>query len=243
MPMPEHSDFLTPLAAAQFLVREGRLPELRFDSLDQDGREQVGRQLKERLWRTRRRTLIAHLTGAGLTAVFLALIGAVLLIGPGQFVSWFNGWVGWKPATPGGDKLWGIEIIFLAGIGFLSAYYVLRGRMQINRNWDAETASVTQAIARGEQSHPAADPASHASESVEAAEAAAPLRASIDVLRRHANDLPAHYLIERLSEIARGEPVTPESLAAVHTTIMHLRLDCHAPTQADALERWAGHTT
>ncbi len=251
--MPEYPYFATRLDAARFLLHENREPELWFADLDPHERELLLQELRTKRWRMRRRALGAHLIGVTLTVCFLGLGVAVMTIGPAEFLGAFDAWG--LPTVSGQAAHWGVLVV-LAALGGFTADYVLRRRLKIARLWGHEADSIREAIRRGEGRHPPSDSSSPGSEVAATADDAAPLHAAITVLREHTHysesdmgaggtvrpehtsHLESHYLIERLTDLARGGLVTAEAQTALQAAARRLLEECGARTEADALQRW-----
>lgn len=233
--MPGYPFFDSQLEAARFLVRDHRPEEIAFDRLSGAEREIVIHELRREHASVWRRMMVAHLAGASLTGCFLVLGLAVMAIGPAEFTGMFGRWLG-VPALSNQGSHW-IVLIALAALGGAVADYVLRGRLRIARLWSAESAGMSAAIKRGEGSVTGAGAPGNADSTAHVADAA-PLLAAAAVLRAHTEQPDSHYLIERLNGLVGGEPLTPETAAAVRTVLRHLRDECGAPDEAAAVERW-----
>ena len=250
--MPGYPYFATRLDAARFLVQENREPELWFADLDPHDRESLIQELRTKLWRMRRRAMGEHLIGVTLTACFLALGVAVMTIGPAEFLGAFNAWG--LPTVSGQGAHWAVLIV-LAALGGFTADYVLRRRLKIAKMWGRESDSVREAIRRAEARHQPSGSPSRVGEAA-STDDAAPLHAAIAALREHTHylesdvriagtlrrehvsHLESHYLIERLTDLERGGPLSAEAQTALHSAARHLFEECGALAEADALQHW-----
>ena len=237
----------------RLLLRENRVRELLFDDLSAQELETVIHKLKAKFWRMRRRALAAHLTGASLTVCFLALGLAVMMIGLAETFGFFNAWG--LPSIPGRSSHW-VILVLLAGFGGFAADYMLRRRLKVARMWSHVSERVGEAILRAEAQRRRAESSSVGDDLTASTKDASPISAAVSTLRSHVHylkgDVPvrvkvveerrpqweSHYLIDRLSEVASGEAITAEAQTALRTAARHLREDCDARAEADALQRW-----
>lgn len=140
----------SPLAAALFLIRAGRLHELDPSTLAGDDRARVTSVLRTELRATRLRALRAHAIGIALTMVFVAAGVAVMALGPSEVLGDLDVASEELGRQGAAGMVWVIVVTLLAGGGF-AADYVLRGRLRIARSWAHHARTLREMIERVEQ--------------------------------------------------------------------------------------------
>jgi hypothetical protein len=233
--MSQVPHFATPLDAARFLVQEHRLHELWFESLSPDDCDVVIVDLGASLSRARRRALRSHLIGATLTACFLALGLALMMIGPAAVRGAFDEVLG-RTTLRSAAATWPL-LVLVAALGAVTADYLLRGRLRTARRWDHDCAAIRDAVRRATTARSSLHAPSNENDGQSAAGDWSHVRAAVTVLRKHEHER-SHYLIERLTHAANGGPTTAETWAALGTACRILREECGAHAEADSLQQW-----
>lgn len=225
----------TALDTARFLVQENRLHEIWFGQLSPAERDVVILDLEAKLSRVRSRALRSHLIGVAQAACFLGLGVVAMAIGPAGFLGAFDRGFGGQTFRSAA-AFWALLILFVS-LGAFAADYMLRRRHRVTKLWDHESASIRGTIQRGKAYRPpsASSSGSDASATLDDAD---PVRAAISALREHLHDGRSHYLVERLTEVAQGGPITAEAREALRAASQHVCEECGARPVADALRQW-----